>query len=49
MPLESPLAYIMYLFNLRIANHILKKIVINKEYFNYYFGNGKDVAMSSAA
>ncbi len=26
MPLESPLAYNMYLFNLRIANHILIKI-----------------------
>ncbi len=23
MPLESPLAYNMYLFNLQIANHIL--------------------------
>ncbi len=28
MPYESPLAYSMYLFNLRIANHILIKIVI---------------------
>ncbi len=26
MPSESPLAYNMYLFNLRIANHILIKI-----------------------
>ncbi len=27
MPLESPLLYNMYLFNLRIANHILIKII----------------------
>ncbi len=28
VPLEDPLAYNMYLFNLRIANHILIKILI---------------------
>ncbi len=32
MPLESPLAYNMYLFNLRIANHILIKIIKNTLY-----------------
>ncbi len=31
VPLESPLAYNMYLFNLRIANHILIKIHLKKK------------------
>ncbi len=32
MPLESPLGYNMYLFNLWIANHILIKINIFKTF-----------------
>ncbi len=36
MPLESPLEYNMYLFNVRIANHILIKIVN----YNYQAGMG---------
>ncbi len=31
MPLESPSAYNMYLFNLRIGNDILLKIFINED------------------
>ncbi len=31
VPLESPLAYDMYLFNLRTANHILIKIFEEKK------------------
>ncbi len=52
MPLESPSAYNMYLFNLPISNHILIKIFFNNQgssmLTDSYFSQSSDYTVYSA-